>query len=524
MIRQAIRQKTQRGEIASVKALPAPTGGWISQENITAGKPNEALILDNIIPYSDTADLRGGFESFCNTGATDPVETIMVYNGQDGVTEKFAACGDTIYDVTTATASATSITGVNSTRYQYVNFVNSGSTFVWAANGEDDPVYYNGSAWITASITGLTGLSPSDIISPNVFKGRIYCAFKNSMKFGYLATGAIQGAMSTFELGAEFSKGGYLMAMATWTRDGGSGVDDFAVFLTSEGQVAVYQGSDPSDPDNWAKVGIYNLPRPIGRRCTIEVASDVFIVTESGLIPLSKSLNVGAAATEGVAVSDNIKTAMNRAARLYRGNFGWQVQDYPKGTLAVMNVPLSEGEQSHQYVMNTVTGSWCRFTGMNAICWALAGGNLYFGGADGVVYLYDDNGSDNGGDILADYKSCFSYFGESARNKHWKQVQPILYADDDLTPSIGLNVDFEDGLPSSTPIAGQSSAIYLGYFDLGDEVLPSSVAIRKNWASVEAPVGRAAAVRMRLAYAGETATPTMQIMGVNVMFERGAIG
>ena len=53
---------------------------------------------------------------------------------------------------------------------------------------------------------------------------------------------AVAGAASMFDLGQIFTEGGYLMAMATWTVDAGYGVDDLAVFITSEGEVAVYRG------------------------------------------------------------------------------------------------------------------------------------------------------------------------------------------------------------------------------------------------------------------------------------------
>lgn len=523
MMLQPLSQKSAKKAVSDIQAIPAPTLGWISQQNITMGKPGTALILDNFFPYPESVDLRGGFDEHCDTTETTAVNTLMPYHAQSGSNKLFAVSNDTIYDVTTSTASATTVTTLTSSKMQYVNFVNSGSTYLWACNGADSPVHYSGSAWATPSITGLTSPSAADIINVNVYKSRLYVCFKNSLKFGYLATGAIAGACSTYELGAEFSKGGYLMAMATWTRDGGSGTDDRAVFITSEGQVAVYDGSDPSDSNNWSKVGIYNLPRPIGRRCTIEVSGDVYIVTESGIIPLSKSFLTDSASAGAIALTYDIQSAMNRAAKSYATSFGWQLMAYPKGTMAILNVPITEGSQSHQYVMNTTSGAWCRFTGQNAACWSLMGSRLFFGGYDGKVYEADVNGTDNGDDIVGDMKLYFDYCKSKAAVKDWKAVQPTIYSDGQVTPSVGLNVDYADDIPAGALVASSGGTLLLGSFNLGAEVLPPDRIISNNWVAVNAKPGRAAAVRMRVAAQGGTLPVFLQVVNFNLLFEKGSI-
>jgi hypothetical protein len=48
------------------------------------------------------------------------------------------------------------------------------------------------------------------------------------------------------------------MAMGTWTLDAGYGVDDYAVFITNNGEAIVYKGSDPSDPNDWSLIGYGN--------------------------------------------------------------------------------------------------------------------------------------------------------------------------------------------------------------------------------------------------------------------------
>ena len=102
------------------------------------------------------------------------------------------------------------------------------------------------------AISGGGTLLTKDIVNLNNFKRSIYFLKKNSMSFFYLPIDSITGTVSEFPLGALFSKGGYLMAMGTWTIDGGFGTDDYCVFISSEGQAVVYKGTDPSSSTTWA--------------------------------------------------------------------------------------------------------------------------------------------------------------------------------------------------------------------------------------------------------------------------------
>lgn len=54
------------------------------------------------------------------------------------------------------------------------------------------------------------------------------------------------------------------MAAETWTLDSGEGLDDYLVVTTSEGQVGVFRGTDPTSVATWGLVGVWNLGEPIG--------------------------------------------------------------------------------------------------------------------------------------------------------------------------------------------------------------------------------------------------------------------
>src|SRR5690606_18644214 len=119
---------------------------------------------------------------------------------------------------------------------------------------------------------------------------RLFFMENNVLGFWYLAASAISGTATFFNLAPFCSLGGYLMAMGTWTRDGGSGLDDYAVFYTSRGEVLVFQGDDPGDATAWSLVGVFRLGAPVGRRCMIKAGPDLVLVTEDGVIPMTRAL------------------------------------------------------------------------------------------------------------------------------------------------------------------------------------------------------------------------------------------
>jgi hypothetical protein len=48
---------------------------------------------------------------------------------------------------------------------------------------------------------------------------------------------------------------------------------NLAVFMTSRGQCIIYSGTDPTSSSNWTLVGVFNLPPPLGVRCTVKQTS-----------------------------------------------------------------------------------------------------------------------------------------------------------------------------------------------------------------------------------------------------------
>jgi hypothetical protein len=518
MFRRAARPNPGKRQVSRGKSIPAPVGGWDAVSALADMPEDRAVRLTNWFPTTTDVRVRRGHVLHCDDMGTSVVDTLMVYNGlTDATSAMFAVTDGDIFDVSASGAGvATSETGLGNDRWQYVNFTTSGGKFLWACNGTDAPRHYNGSVWAQPSITGITA---TDIINVNAHKNRLWFVLKDSTKAAYLATGSIAGAATTFELGGLFTKGGFLVAMATWTRDGGAGPDDLAVFLSSRGQVAVYAGTDPAAANTWELIGVYEVGPPIGYRCFTKVGADLMLVNLDGVLPLSKGLVLERSAQQQVTITLNINSAMNEAARSYKGNFGWEMTPYAKGTMAILNVPIEQGARQVQYVMNTITGAWCDFDGMNANCWAVFKDNLYFGGNDGVVYQADVGGVDVAAAIDAVGQGAYNFYGSMGTLKQWKMMQPLITTDSDTRPAVGLSTDFKDNAALGTPSASiLDSALYdVAVYDTDVYAIEGRTVA--DWTSVSG-VGQCASIHFR-AQTGSDSEVVMRLNGFNVIHENG---
>ena len=443
--------------VSQTSSLAAPVGGWNARDAVATMPPLDAVIMDNVWPTTSDVMLRKGYTEWAS-GMTGEVETLMAYQSTTG-SEFFSVASGDVFDITASGAvGAPVVTGLTNSRLQYVNVSNAGGSFLIAVNGEDDPLLYNGTTWANTAITGPT---QADFIHINLFKNRVWLVEKESLSVWYLAVDAISGPASELNFQSVATKGGYLMAMATWTIDAGEGVDDYAAFVTSEGEVIVYQGTDPASASTWALKGVWQLGSPIGRRCFLKYGGDLLLICFDGVQPMSKALQ-STRVDPRQAITDKIQGAMSDAATAYSANYGWQLDLCLNNSRIMLNVPVGQGVQE-QYAMNTITGSWCRFTGMKANVWEQYL-NISFFGANGSVHKFWDGQNDDGEIITGDVLQAFSTFGNPGVTKRWTMAQLFFSSSGQPAISASVNVDY-DTTTSSANV--NFSPVSYGIWDLG---------------------------------------------------------
>jgi hypothetical protein len=512
-----LTKSNKRTRVSVTESYMAPVGGWNGRDSLAAMKPSEAVALDNLFPTPSYVETRGGCSSHA-TGLTGNGKTLAVYNAMSGTNTMYAYTASGIYDVSSAGAVGASKLARTNGKHQWTMFGDGTNNWLIAVNGVDAPAYFDGTTWTAvtgATSPALTGLTTTNIIGVCVFKGRLIFIQKDSLSFWYLAAGAAGGALTEFDLSGEAPKGGYLMACATWTRDAGSGPDDFFVAITSEGEAIVYQGTNPSSATTWAKVGSYTVGKPIGRRCIMQYGAECVVITESGVFPLSSLLMSGEERAK-YALSFKIETAFTEIARSYGSTFGWRAITLPERNAMLVNVPVAEDGTHYQYVMNVITKAWCRFTGWDAEDFAVFNKKLYF--CDGtVVFKAWDGTSDNTSNIIFYAKQAFQDFG-NPNPKQCKLFMPIMIVNGILTYSTAVDVDFEDTNMTSTTTFTPGGTSLWGTALWGSSTWGSASILVKNWTSPASWEGRWLSGKLKI----EENSITAKWMGTSMIYEWGA--
>lgn len=446
MIRRPALPRHPRGtKYSAPDSIPAPTGGWNTRDPLASMSPKDALWLENWWPGTGKVELRKGAQYHVQ-GFTGKVESLLSYNASSSAAapKLFAATEDTLYDVSSAGIPATSILALQNGRFRYSHFSPVGTNYIAAVNGEDDLLLYNGTTWQfidDTSTPAITGHATADFTNIAVFKRRLWFVQRDSMSAWYLPVDSIAGALTEFPVGQLFSKGGYLVAMESWTIDGGLGPDDYLVFLTSEGEVAVYKGTDPSVLASFTLVGIAFIGKPLGPNSLLRMGGEVLVLTEGGVFPMSRAYR-SASISARDSLSSKVDPKLAEVIPFYRESYGWDMDVFPNEQCLIINVPTSDGKTSSQFVMNTLTNAWALFSGWNAFCWEATGSALYFGG-DGYVAQAFLGSDDFGLDIKANARTSFNYMRMQG-SKHFKLVRPVIHASEAVTVDFGVDVDFNE--------------------------------------------------------------------------------
>lgn len=508
-------------------SVPSSTGGWDAFNPLARMPPQNAIKLVNWFPQPGWDELRKGHVIWCDTGTNEPVESLMGYMGQD--TSKdilIAASNGKLFNVTSSTP-VTLGTGYGSDRWQFTDFANVGGSFLWMVNGQDDPQYWDGTALNVTSITCSDGADPAGFINVAVYRSRIWTVLKNSTRAYYLDVDAVDGTANVFDVGAQFINGGYLVAIGTWSTDTIDGPNEFIAFVSSQGDVAIYLITDPTTSAGISFRGRSELSQPVGTRCMAKVGADLGIITLDGILPLSQVLTYDKAALIGKSITANIRQAVADAVRNGKDLFGWQLHSYPRGTMAILNVPISENMEQQQYVMNTLTGAWAQFEGQNANVWEIFLDHAYFGGNDGVVRLADTAGGDENLTLSADKIGAFDYFGNRGQLKRFTTIRPNLTIDVafPVQPYIGINVDYGTDA-TLDPINFNSGGVAVAMWDIAlwdVAVWPGNIS-SIDWATING-VGYCASIRVTVdvPWSEEVREPfTLRVNGYDMLYDKGA--
>lgn len=431
--RQYLGIEQERAGQAQRANVAAPTGGLNTRDSEAQMEATDAVTMTNWFPSQGSVTTRKGYSEYA-TGLTGEVETLAEFNA--GGSRKFiCANADEINDVTNPASISNLGSGFTNARWQTANF--NGSMLL--VNGADTPQVYNGSS---LSASTMSGPAVANVVGVNIHKSRVYVWESDSQSFWYSAVDTIGGTYTEFDLSSIAPFGGDLISMMTWNHDGGDGVDDYALFIMSSGDVIMYDGSNPGDASNWSLLGVFKIGSPIAVRGAAKVGGDVAIITDQDFVFFSQVFQAGGA----VVSQTKLSGAAIESVQDYSANYGWEVILYPKASIGgwlLFNVPVATNTTYHQYVINTVTGAATKFTGMNARTWGLYDKELYFGESTKIMKA-DDTLADNGNSIACDVQAAYSDLA-SPQEKTLNSFRNVIKVDGNVVLNTTISFDYGQG-------------------------------------------------------------------------------
>src|SRR4249919_1793037 len=377
----------------------------------------------------------------------------------------YAAQATKLFDVTSSTPVLI-VSGQSSGNWSAAQFSNAavsalGTNWLIAVNesGNDYPLRFNGTSWVT--LDGTAGApAPTDggskITGPAgtpvefgkglsyvwKYRGRLYFIGAGSMDAWYLPIDSVGGVLAKIPLAGAATLGGKLIAGASWSLDAGDGIDDKNVFLTSEGEVLIFTGSNPADAANWRQEGRYRTSPPMGMNAHIQVGGDLLLLTVDGIIPLSQAITKEVGQLELAMLTRTIKPMWRDSVTEKRAN-PWTAKKWDEYGGIFVALPGGKPGERFCLVANNVTGAWGRFTDYDATCWIRLRADMFFGTQDGIVMQAERTGLDDGRAYVCTLVGGWEIFGAPSAQFVWHQARATFKssAGEPFVPQLAATVD-----------------------------------------------------------------------------------
>jgi hypothetical protein len=524
----AMRRRPQR--MAMMKSFAVATSGLIANQNRAIASERMptgqvlrgAAVMENWFPTATGARVRGGYSKHATVGAPTATTALMSYRA-NSINKLFVATASAVYDITSpadpSASPAAAFSGQTGGDWIGEQFANAGGVFLRAVNGTDTPRVFDGTSWSTSpTITGVTAANLNYVWA---FKNRLWFVIKESLSAAYLSVDQIGGAAVELPLAGVFTLGGNLLFGATISADSGDGMDDRIVFVTSEGQAAVFEGSDPSSAATWQLVGVYRIGRPLGKRAFMRTGGDIVIATDMGMISLQRAMTLDYAALSPSAVSSPIETLWTEYVIRRQGN--WQVMIWPRQRACFVAVPANTGDKVITPIVNVQTGAWCQYTGMPITCMVVFGDRFFWGDGNGKVYEAESSGMDDGLPFTATYVPLFDDLKSPATRKFAKQARAVVIAPRPLGDKLSCQADYDITIPAAPDDTAAIAASQWGVGIWGEAVWSdtSQRYTYQAWRSVSA-TGYALAPCYQIT-SGSVSPADAELVRIDLTYEQGSI-
>ena len=471
---QTPRQRAPRKAAATQthQAYPfsAPIKGVDVSQPLPGGNPFTAIRMDNLIPRVLGCQLRKGYTRWVSNMGGE-IRSLMAYHPPTGDAQLFAATSTgAVFDVTIAEpASITpvpvlNVAGTVPGEWTSINFTSTEGVHVMLAVCLGVGLYkYDAvGGWVKilqgTAAGEIEGVDPALFGYLTVFKNRLWFIEAGTTRCWYLPPGQFAGKATEFDFGAMLPNGGAVVGLVNWTFDGSAGVglDNKFIVIADQGDVLVYQGTDPEAVDGFGVAGRWYIGRvPVGNRFFNLYGSDVAILSERGMVFMSELMR-GQGFFENPQIAQNINSELAIQVASTLGSRYWEISFVPHEQLIIINLP-EYNAQNIQWAYEVNNKAFCNLRGLPMNTVATMDGRTFIGDLVGNVWWAFQGQSDGevdgtpGTDLLGTVVTAFQPLGEGFRIKRFLMVRPSFISSSAPGVKAQLNKEWSLLLPDGAP-------------------------------------------------------------------------
>jgi len=472
--------------------IPAPMGGMVSNRPVAEMPLTETLYTVNMNSEAFGLRVRKGYKEWCNPvndGIFTGIRTIVPGNasGRLNVGDKlFCTTQDGVYDISSGGAVDPvkvvdfADKGEDAGWCSWHNFTNTaGAQFIMLCDLINGYYIYDFAIDTWSKVQEgtnpgtINGVDPDLFCFVTVWKNRVWFVERNSTRAWYLETvGILTGKAIAFDFGSKMRYGGFLKGIYSWTLDAGYGIDDHLVAISSEGDILVYTGTDPTTAGQFGLKGVWYVGEtPRGRRIANESGGDILIGTQFGIIPISRLVNGMQPGDEENYITAKINALFRQRYAERRNLFGYEMKIHPSEGGMLIVLPKLENTPYTQLFLDLTTQSWSVWLDVPIITTEHYRGETYFGDVENRIY-YLAPGPDNvlvadpnaAREVRFGILTAFSDFGSPVRQKRVQFIRPIFIADSVPSYEVEAKYDYDIRPPTEEGFSG-NAALPTGIWD-----------------------------------------------------------
>jgi len=504
---------------SNISHVAAPLKGLSLSAALSANSdPMKATILDNWLIDEDKIRCRHGRKKIYTHPDGAPIESIVPFYGFPTQNMALGTNGKL-----TSYSGVTLHSGYLGNNWSWTSFANLGAqTYTLMVNGFDGVWSWDGSN-LAGGLVKETVTAPASAswINPDKFdiilthQNHVWFADTENLAVYYLPLQQKAGEVKYLPLNAIFKRGGLVRAVFSWTVDGGDGMNDKLVIFSSNGECAIYSGTDP-DTD-YSLDGVYRFDSPMSKHSVVQYGGELYVLISTGLVPMSSLMK---AQVEQLGQTDrNVFSAFTENSRRFRNLPGWEAFIDPSSSRIICNMPQGTANRYQQMVRFMPTQYWTSWSAIPSRSIGWLNSVLYFGDDSGNLYAsgrsYLD---DDGAAIKVDVQLAWSNF-RTAGVKHFKMAKPYIETDGQPKPIIDIQVDFETNPPVNQPdltFSTEGADWDTATWDESDWAPPSTMVAK--WSGV-GRLGTVGAFRMRAFVKG----CEFAFAGADILYETGSV-